>query len=199
SDGLLRAAVPRGEQPHALVLLRDDLPERLASGRELVLGSSSPRRASFVPDFLARMLPRHGAANPQVRLADLRGNVDSRLRRLHQPRGGAAHLDGIVLAFAGLAPLAADPSSRAMLRELVSPRRRMLLPRSTCRAARAQGALAIECRADDARTAALLRAIDDPPTRRAVELERALLAERGGGCHQRFGATQIELPILGSL
>ena len=51
----------------------------------------------------------------------------------------------------------------------------------------------------DAETVALLRAIDDAPTRRAVAIERALLAQRGGGCHQRFGATQIEVPGLGTL
>src|SRR5580700_945649 len=105
SARLLLAAVPRREQPRDIVLLRRDVTEQLAAGRELVIGSSSPRRASFVPEFLRRMLPRHGAANPQVRVVDLRGNVDSRLRRLHQPRGQAAHVDGIVLAFAGLARL----------------------------------------------------------------------------------------------
>jgi hydroxymethylbilane synthase len=75
----------------------------------------------------------------------------------------------------------------------------MLLPLSECPAAPAQGALALECRADDERTAAILRAIDHAPTRRAVDAERALLALRGGGCHQRFGATQIELPGVGTL
>ena len=48
-------------------------------------------------------------------------------------------------------------------------------------------------------TAQLLAGIDHVPTRRAVDAERALLAERGGGCHQRFGATQIEVPDLGAL
>jgi len=199
SARLLLAAVPRREQPRDIVLLRRDVAEHLAAGRELVIGSSSPRRASFVPEFLRGMLPHRGGASAQVRVADLRGNVDSRLRRLHEPRGRPGHVDGIVLAFAGLARLWSEPSSRALLRELYSPLPRMLLPLSACPAAPAQGALAIECRCDDAATAALLRGIDDMPTRRAVEVERALLAERGGGCHQRFGATQIELPALGSL
>ena len=75
----------------------------------------------------------------------------------------------------------------------------MVLPLSACPAAPAQGALAIECRCDDAWTASLLQSIDDPATRRAVQVERALLAQRGGGCHQRFGATQIEIAGLGAL
>jgi hydroxymethylbilane synthase len=75
----------------------------------------------------------------------------------------------------------------------------MMLPLSVCPAAPAQGALAVECRPGDVETVALLRAIDHAPTRAAVAIERALLAQRGGGCHQRFGATQIELPGVGTL
>src|ERR1700722_2978367 len=135
----------------------------LAAGHELVLGSSSPRRASFVPDFLQRVLPRRTADRRtlgRVRLVDLRGNVDSRLRRLREPRGAPRQLDGIVLAFAGLARLWADAAGLALMRELFSGLPRMVLPLSVCPAAPAQGALAVECRPGDVETVALLRAID---------------------------------------
>jgi len=195
------AAVPAREQPNDIVIFARDVPERLAAGFQLTLGTSSPRRMCFVPDLLQRLLPRPAAAAgpAALRLVDLRGNVDSRLRRLHEPRGSARQLDAIVLAFAGLARLWADDSGRALLEQLFSPLPRMVLPLSGCPAAPAQGALAIECRADDAVTGELLAAIDHAPSRRAVGIERALLAERGGGCHQRFGATQIEVPDLGAL
>jgi hydroxymethylbilane synthase len=202
SARLLLAAVPRRELPHDIAVFAADVPERLAAGHELVLGSSSPRRASFVPEFLQRVLPRRTADRRtlgRVRLVDLRGNVDSRLRRLREPRGSARQLDGIVLAFAGLARLWADAAGVAMMRELFSGLPRMVLPLSVCPAAPAQGALAVECRPGDVATVALLRAIDHAPTRAAVAIERALLAQRGGGCHQRFGATQIELPGIGTL
>lgn len=196
---LLLAAVPRREPPLDIALFSPDLPARLAAGHDLIIGSSSPRRASFVPAFLQQVLPRPAGTQMRVQLSQLRGNVDSRLRRLHEPRGSARHLDGIVLAFAGLSRLWADESGRALLRELYLPLPRMLLPLSLCPAAPAQGALAIECRREDAATAALLSAVDHAPTRRAIEVERALLAQRGGGCHQRFGATQIEVAGLGAL
>jgi hydroxymethylbilane synthase len=198
---LLRlAAVPAREQPHDIAIFARDVPQRLAEGCELSIGTSSPRRMSFVPGLLQRLLPRpDAAAVPRIRVVDLRGNVDSRLRRLHEPRGSERQLDGIVLAFAGLARLWADEAGRALLAQLFSPLPRMVLPLSACPAAPAQGALGIECRAGDAASAQLLAALDHAPTRRAVEVERALLAERGGGCHQRFGATQIEIPELGSL
>jgi hydroxymethylbilane synthase len=189
------AAVPPREQPHDIAIFARDVPERLAAGLPLTIGTSSPRRMSLVPDFLRQALP--GGAD--IRLAELRGNVDSRLRRLHESRGSARQLDGIVLAFAGLARLWADEAGRGLLEQLFSPLPRMVLPLSSCPSAPAQGALGIECRAADDATTRLLAEIDDAPTRRAITTERALLGERGGGCHQRFGATQIEVPDLGTL
>ena len=195
--GLVLGAVPRRENPRDIVIFAPDMLERLKSGAPVRIGSSSPRRAALVPDFLERALP----GNPRVQLCELRGNVDTRLRRVREPRGAERQLDGVVLALAGLARLGADESvgGRALVEGLLAGLPRMLLPLTACPGAPAQGALAIECRADDARTRALLAAIDDAPTRTAVAAERALLAERGGGCHQRFGATQVDVPALGSL
>jgi hydroxymethylbilane synthase len=194
---LLMAAVPKRENPRDIALFASDVPARLAAGEALRIGSSSPRRAAFVPEFLRQALPG-GAA--RIELCELRGNVDSRLRRLREPRGAARQLDGVVLAFAGLARLWQDEASgRALLSELLADLPRMVLPLTTVPGAPAQAALAIECRADDVRTAALLRALDDHATRTAVTQERTLLAERGGGCHQRFGATQLAIQGLGTL
>jgi hydroxymethylbilane synthase len=195
--GLHIGAVPVRENPRDIVVFAADVPERLASGATLRIGSSSPRRQAFVPAFLERALP--GA--PRVELCELRGNVDTRLRRLREPRGAERQLDGVVLAFAGLSRLWQDEAvgAAAVLRELLAGLPRMLLPLTHCPAAPAQGALAIECRADDERTRSLLAAIDDPATRAAIDAERALLAQRGGGCHQRFGATQVQVEGLGAL
>jgi hydroxymethylbilane synthase len=193
------AAVPRRAAPNDVVLFARDAPERLAAGHELMIGSSSPRRACFVPDWLRAALPHSNGRRPAVRWVELRGNVDSRLRRLHEPRGSARQLDGVVLAFAGIARLWAETSAQQMAMELLTGLPRMVLPLSASPAAPAQGALALECRLDDPETASLLGALDDPATRRAADIERALLAERGGGCHQRLGATQVEVPRLGTL
>jgi hypothetical protein len=75
----------------------------------------------------------------------------------------------------------------------------MVLPLTDSPGAPGQGALAIECRADDAATRALLAALEHPETRGAIAVERQLLAQHGGGCHQRFGATLQWLPELGGL
>ncbi|HEY7929899.1 MAG TPA: hypothetical protein VID71_07805 [Steroidobacteraceae bacterium] len=203
---LLLAAVPRRQQPHDVVIFAADVSERLAAGEFLRIGSSSPRRASFVPAFLNRALPQPanaGAAgsmaSSRVQLGELRGNVDSRLRRLHEPRSCARHLDGVVLAFAGLARLWAEQSTRPQLQQLLVGLPRMIVPLSVCPPAPAQGALAIECRREDVFTSELLAALEDPATRASVARERALLDVRGGGCQQRFGAVHLTVPRLGSL
>ncbi|MFT3905770.1 MAG: hydroxymethylbilane synthase [Steroidobacteraceae bacterium] len=194
------ACVPRRENPRDLVIFAPDVMQRLAEGATLRIGSSSPRRVALVPDFLRRALP--GTEPAQVQLVELRGNVDTRLRRVLEPRGSERHLDGVILACAGLARLWRDEGGTGggeLLRGLLQGLPRMMLPLNACPTAPAQGALAVECRSDDAATQQLLGALDDGATRRAVDAERELLAERGGGCHQRFGATQIAVPGLGNL
>ena len=190
-------AVPVRQNPRDIVYFAPDVAAVLARGGALRIGSSSPRRAAFVPSFLERALP--GTA--RVELCALRGNVDSRLRRLREPRGSERQLDGVILAFAGVSRLWQDQAVGAgvLLRELLDGLPRMLLPLNLCPAAPAQGALAIECRSDDEATRTLLAAIDDTATRTAIAAERALLAQRGGGCHQQFGATQRQIDGLGAL
>jgi hydroxymethylbilane synthase len=195
------AAVPRRANPRDIALFAPDVPQRLAEGAGLTIGTSSPRRAELLPPFLAQALP-FGARNA-LNLVNLRGNVDSRLRRLHEPRGSERHLDGIVLATAGLSRLYADTSTeregRRLLDTLLAGLNIMVLPLTDSPGAPGQGALAIECRADDHDTRKLLAVLEDPATRGAITLERQLLAEHGGGCHQRFGATLQWLPGLGGL
>ncbi|HUL75665.1 MAG TPA: hydroxymethylbilane synthase [Vicinamibacteria bacterium] len=104
-------------------------------------------------------------------LADLRGNVDTRIRRLREGR-----FDAILLAMAGLARLGrADEVT-----EVLDPREFVPAP--------GQGAIALECRDADAAVRRALAFLDHPPTARAVTAERAFLAALGGGCNVPLGA-----------
>ena len=107
--GLVLAAVPARANPRDIAIFAADVPERLAAGQGLRIGTSSPRRAELLPPFFARALP-HAARNT-ITLENLRGNIDSRLRRLLEPRGSERQLDGVVLAFAGLSRLFADTTT----------------------------------------------------------------------------------------
>src|SRR5579875_1082646 len=101
----------------------------------------------------------------------LRGNVDTRLARWR-----AGEVDCLVLAAAGLARLGVVvPEAQPLGTEELLP-------------AVGQGALALECRADDARTRALLAAIEDPTAAAAVAAERAFLAALGGDCNTPLAA-----------
>ena len=111
------------------------------------------------------------AARPDLVFAPLRGNVETRVRK----RVDEGH-DAVVVALAALERLGLSAEATEVLDPSV------LLPQA------AQGALGVECRADDDRTRARLIAIDDAAAHTAVRAERAYLAELGGGCTLPCGA-----------
>ena len=125
-----------------------------------VVGTSSLRRA-------AQIL----AQRPDVTTQSLRGNVDTRLRKALD-----GQYDAIILAGAGLTRLGLDGHITEWLSLDV------MLP------APGQGALAVQCRAEDAATLNLLAALEDDSTRKAVTAERAFLSGLGGGCALPVGA-----------
>jgi len=125
-----------------------------------VVGTSSPRRAAFI-----------SALRPDVEVRDIRGNVDTRMRKVSE-----GDYDAALLALAGLARLGIE----------VAPSE--VLPLEDCPPAPGQGALAIQCRADDRSTIALAAALDDTDARAAVTAERALLREMGASCETPLGA-----------
>jgi hydroxymethylbilane synthase len=110
-----------------------------------------------------------GLARPDLRFVELRGNIATRLGRI--PDDGA-----IVMAVAALEVL----GQTDRIAERLDP--------MTFVPAVGQGCVALEVRADDDETIALLRVVDDPATRHAVEVERAFLAELGAGCSLPVGA-----------
>lgn len=110
-----------------------------------------------------------GRVRPDLEFRELRGNIPTRLERI--PEGGA-----IVMALAALEVLGLTDR----VAEVLDPAQ--FVP------AVGQGCVAVECRIGDASTAAALHAIDHAPTRRAVTIERAYLAELGAGCSLPVGA-----------
>ncbi|MEO7145097.1 MAG: hydroxymethylbilane synthase, partial [Bryobacteraceae bacterium] len=154
--GLTLAAIPEREDVRdALVGKRLD---ELAKGA--VVGTSSLRRA-------AQLL----ALRPDLKIETLRGNVDTRLRKLDEGK-----YDAIVLAAAGLGRLGWENR----IAELIPAE--LILP------APGQGALAVETRDDRGRVTKLCRQLDDASARAAVTAERAALAALGGGCQVPIGA-----------
>lgn len=157
--GLTLAAVPpRGPTGDVLVSVKHRSLAELPEGA--VVASSSLRRR-------AQLLHRR----PDLRLVNIRGNVETRLRKLVDE-----DLDATVLAEAGLVRLGLAERVTEVLDST------WMLP------AVGQGALGLECRTDDAPTRALLARLDDAPTHAAVLAERAMLHALGGGCQVPIGA-----------
>ena len=155
AEGLYVAAVPPREDPRDALVARD--------GRTL---AELPPGATVGTGALRRIAQLH-ALGLQLTVTPIRGNVDSRLRRVLGPE---PDLDAVVLARAGLVRLGRTD----VITETLDPM--LLLP------APAQGALAVECRVDDSDLVELLAVLDHPPTRAAVTAERALLAALEAGC-----------------
>jgi hydroxymethylbilane synthase len=150
APGLVIAAVPEREDARdVLVAAGEGGVAALARGARL--GTSSLRRAALVR-----------ATRPDLVVTPLRGNVDTRLRKLE-----AGALDALVLASAGLRRLGVQPPHATFL------------PPDVFVPAIGQGALAVESRADDAPA---LAALEHPETRQAVDAERAFLHAVGGSC-----------------
>jgi hydroxymethylbilane synthase len=157
--GLVVAAIPVREDPRDVLVARDGLTlATLPPGARV--GTGSPRRG-------AQIL----ALRPDLEVAPLRGNVDTRLRAVTD-----GTLDAVVLARAGLARL----DRLDAVTEVVGTDQMLPAP--------AQGALAVECRDDDVALLDALRLLDDPHTRAAVTAERALLAALEAGCSAPVGA-----------
>lgn len=158
-DGVTLVVVPPREDPRDVVVARDGLTlGELPVGSRV--GTGSPRRAAQLH-----------ALGLGLDVVGIRGNVDTRIRTVRDGR-----MDAVVLARAGLARI--DRLTEAT--EVLDPLQMLPAP--------GQGALAVECRSDDAALIAALAVLDDPRSRAAVDAERAVLATLEGGCSAPIGA-----------
>ena len=156
--GLVIGAVPERADARDVLIGGDGGLAGLPPGARI--GTASPRRR-------AQLL----AHRPDLVVVLLRGNVDTRLRKWR-----AGEVDALLLAAAGLARLGiSEPAAQP-------------LPVDEFLPAVGQGALALECRADDGATRALLAAVDQPAAATPVAAERAFLAAVGGDCNSAIAA-----------
>jgi hydroxymethylbilane synthase len=163
ADGIVVAAVPPREDPRDALVSRGGL-ALIDLPRGARVGTGSPRRAAQLRALGLDLDP-----------VAIRGNVGTRLGRVGAAEG-PADLDAVVLASAGLRRLGRADA----ITEVLDPIHMLPAP--------AQGALAVECRADDAEALAVLAALDDAATRAAVAAERALLEALEAGCAAPVGA-----------
>lgn len=157
---LIIAAVPQREDPRDV----------LASGKARSI-SDLPQGAKVGTGSLRRKC-QILALRPDLNVELIRGNIDTRVRKLHE-----GQYDAVILALAGLkrSGLYNDTDMNAIPAEQMLP-------------AAAQGALAIQCRKNDQRTREILEAIDDAKSHQCVDLERAVVLALNGDCHSPIAA-----------
>ena len=173
--GLTIGCIPtRAEVRDALISARGYTLSTLLTNASI--GTSSLRRASQILSL-----------RPDIKTESLRGNVDTRLRKALD-----GQYDAIILAGAGLTRLGLDKHVTEWL------------PLDVMLPAPGQGALAIQCRADDQTTLSLLATLEDDSTRKCVTAERAFLSGLGGGCSvpvaayaQMIGDQRLEIGLTG--
>ena len=169
-EGLVIAATPEREDPRDILISRDGYALSTLPGLATVGTSSERRKLQLL------------RAKPGLQVLPVRGNLDTRLRKVAD-----GEYDALVVAYAGLRRLYA-PKEAMGLGPLGLPLKAAPLEPGEMLPAAAQGAIAVECRAQDDRVLGLVRSIDHVPTRRTVAAERALLGGIGGGCLAAVGA-----------
>jgi len=156
---LVLASFPKREDPRDVLLIRNGLTIKDLQNK-CVIGTGSPRRIVQLAEIL-----------PNAQFKELRGNIDTRVQKLEN-----GDYDAIVLAAAGMNRLG------KLLDE------KSLLSVGACLPAIGQGAIAIECRANDVQTKTMLRSINDLNTETAIVAERSYMKTIGGGCKFPLGA-----------
>jgi hydroxymethylbilane synthase len=171
TPGLTIAAIPEREDAREVLLINpnafdssfESLPVRLNA----VVGTSAVRRQAQL-----------AVLRPDLKRHELRGNVPTRVEKLR-----SGEYNAIVLAWAGLKRLSLDVHDLKVV--ILEPE--VFVP------APGQGALALECRSDDARTLGLLATLDNTEARETVQTERGLMAQLEGGCQLALGASAKKL------
>jgi hydroxymethylbilane synthase len=177
APGLTVAAVLPREQPHDALVLPAG---HAAHGMEFREAMKTLGGAPVVGTSSIRRIAQLRAVLPNARFAPVRGNVDTRLRKLDGADGNPGEYDALILAAAGLRRLGLGARISA------------LLPFDVCIPAPGQGAIAVEIREGDEATRSRVASLNDEDTAIALEAERTLVARLGGGCQLPLGG--IALP-----
>jgi hydroxymethylbilane synthase len=162
APGITLAAIPARDDPRDALVGRDGVKlADLSPGARI--GTGSPRRAAQL-----------SVLRSDITCVPIRGNANTRLAKVRE-----GEFDAVVLAYAGLARI----GHTDLVSEIFEPDDMVPAP--------GQGALAVECRADDAELVALLETVDHSATRAAVTAERSLLAALEAGCSAPVGAYAV--------
>jgi hydroxymethylbilane synthase len=168
-----------------IAIFNKDVFQKIDSGQPIIIGTCSPRREEMATVFLQKALPQ-GQLRPVIKTEPIRGNVETRLRKLD-----SGEYDATILATAGLNRLLSSDIDAPGIWKLLAGKKLMLLPLIECVPAPCQGAIVAEAYSSNSKAIAILERINDPKLFDDCVAEKRTSARYGKGCLQKFGVTTL--------
>lgn len=180
-----RFAVVDRDDTRDVAIFNDDIEEKIKKGETIIIGTCSPRREEMATLFLKRALPQ---LHKDIKIVtkDIRGNVETRLRKLN-----SREYDATILATAGLNRLLRSSEDAQLIKELLVYKKTMLLPLIECVPAPCQGAIVAEAHPSNSKAVELLKRINNEDLNADCYIEKKEAIKYGAGCIQKFGVTTL--------
>lgn len=169
-----------------VAIFNSNIENKIKQGNTIIIGTCSPRREKMAIDFLKCALPQFNA-NFTIQTKTIRGNVDSRLRKLND-----GEYDGIILATAGINRLLESTNYAASIQDLLANKKLMLLPLIECVPAPCQGAIVAEAHYLNSSAVKIIETINNKNLMQQCLQEKKEAVQYGSGCLQKFGVTTIQ-------
>jgi len=178
-------AVVDRDDARDIAIFNSDIEDKILQGEPICIGTCSPRREEMAITFLRKALPQ---LNQDIKIVtrSIRGNVESRLRQLHE-----GSYDGTILATAGLNRLLRSEVDAPVINDLLRGKIKMVLPLIECVPAPCQGAIVAEAHASNKEATALLEKINNTELYKESYNEKYEAFKYGTGCLQKFGVTTL--------
>jgi len=180
-------AVVDRDDAHDIVIFNSDIEDKILNGESICIGTCSPRREEMAITFLRKALPQL-IEEIKIETRSIRGNVESRLRQLHD-----GNYDGTILATAGLNRLLRSKVDAPIINNLLRGKKMMVLPLIECVPAPCQGAIVAEAHEFNKEATALLEKINKTELFAESYNEKHEAYKYGTGCLQKFGVTTLRL------
>jgi len=183
--GANRFAVVDRDDTRDVAIFNSDIEKKIKRGETIIIGTCSPRREDMATVFLKKALPQ---LNSEIKIEtkDIRGNVETRLRKLD-----SGEYDATILATAGLNRLLRSQEDADLIKELLADKKLMLLPLIECVPAPCQGAIVAEAHYLNTKAIEVLQKINEEELFTDCYAEKKEALKYGAGCIQKFGVTTL--------
>ncbi|HMK19525.1 MAG TPA: hypothetical protein VK492_15085 [Chitinophagaceae bacterium] len=183
--GANKFAVVDRDDTRDVAIFNSSVEEKIRRGETIIIGTCSPRREEMATIFLKKALPQL-SSEIRIETKDIRGNVETRLRKLN-----SGEYDATILATAGLNRLLASKEDADLIKELLADKKLILLPLIECVPAPCQGAIVAEAHHLNTKAVEILQKINEEELFADCYAEKKEAIKYGAGCIQKFGVTTL--------